>query len=153
MKQAITTLFAFGVVAEASFMSGVTQKLTQAAETTEVEDFLAEEFVDETIDATVDAVEEVVAVSEEVSTYDDELREARIELEALNRTSSINFWIIFVFLNASPYIPVGSSFFYIGIWGLLWLATVLTKTSFSGRVYDNATVRVDEEYYSGDVEL
>ena len=82
MKQAITTLFAFGVVAEASFMSGVTSKLTQAAETTEVEDFLAEEF-DATTAATAEAVEEVaIAVDASDSAYDEELREARIQLEA-----------------------------------------------------------------------
>ena len=82
MKQAITTLFAFGVVAEASFMSGATPKLTQAAETTEVEDFLAEEF-DATTTATVEAVEEVaIAVDASDSAYDEELREARIQLEA-----------------------------------------------------------------------
>ena len=82
MKQAFTILFAFGVVAQASFMSGANQKLTQATNTTVVEDFLAEEF-DETTDATLDAVEEVViAVAEEDSAYDEELREARILLEA-----------------------------------------------------------------------
>ena len=82
MKQAITTLFAFGVVAEASFMSGATPKLTQAAETTEVEDFLAEEF-DATTTATAEAVEEVaIAVDASDSAYDEELREARIQLEA-----------------------------------------------------------------------
>ena len=48
---------------------------------------------------------------------------------------------------------MGSSFFYYGLWLVLWLATVLTKTAFSGRVYDNAAARVDEEYYAGDVEL
>ena len=157
MKQAITTLFAFGVVAQASFMSRATQKLTQAGETTEVvEDFLAEEFdaTTEVTDATLDAVEEVViAVAEEDSAYDEELREARIELEATKRTGSINFWITFVILNASPYIPMGSSYFYYGLWALLWLATALTKSTFSGRVYDNAAVRVDEEFYAGDVEL
>ena len=82
MKQAVLTLFAFGVVAEASFMSRATPKLTQEAETTEVDDFLAVEF-DDTTDATLDAVEEVViAVSEEEDTYDQELREARYALEA-----------------------------------------------------------------------
>ena len=82
MKQAITTLFAFGVVAEASFMSAATPKLTQAAETTEVEDFLAEEF-DATTAATAEAVEEVaIAVDASDSAYDEELREARIQLEA-----------------------------------------------------------------------
>ena len=82
MKQAFTILFAFGVVAQASFMSGANQKLTQATNSTVVEDFLAEEF-DETTDATLDAVEEVViAVAEEDSAYDEELREARILLEA-----------------------------------------------------------------------
>ena len=40
-----------------------------------------------------------------------------------------------------------------GVWAILYLATILTKTAFSGRVYDNAAVRVDEEFYSGDVEL
>ena len=84
MKQAITTLFAFGVVAEASFMSGATPKLTQVADTTtEVEDFLAEEF-DATTAATAEAVEEVAItfVNESDSAYDEELREARIMLEA-----------------------------------------------------------------------
>ena len=82
MKQAVTTLFAFGVVAEASFMSGATPKLTQVADTTtEVEDFLAEEF-DATTAATAEAVEEVAYVDASDSAYDDELREARIMLEA-----------------------------------------------------------------------
>ena len=48
---------------------------------------------------------------------------------------------------------MGSSYFYYGLWALLWLATALTKGAFSDRVYDNAAVRVDEEFYAGDVEL
>ena len=145
MKQAITTLFAFGVVAEASFMSAATPKLTQVAETTEADDFALE--IEEA--ATIAATEEVVAVEDEV----DELKEVRIQLEASKRTYNIDFWITFVVLNTFPYLPLGSSYFYYGVWAILWLATYLTKSAFSGRVYDNAAVRVEEEYYSGDVEL
>ena len=94
MKQAITTLFAFGVVAEASFMSAATPKLTQVAETTEAEDFLTTEIAE-----TTEAVEEVaIAVSEEESV--DELRETRIQLEAAERTYTVNFWITAVLLSA-----------------------------------------------------
>ena len=79
MKQAITTLFAFGVVAEASFMSAATPKLTQVAETTEAtDDALALEIEE----ATVEAIEEVSAVEEEV----DELYETRVQIAAAERT-------------------------------------------------------------------
>ena len=56
-------------------------------------------------------------------------------------------------LSAYPYIPLGSSILSYGLWAVLYLATILTKTAFSGMVYDNAAERVDEEFYSGDVEL
>ena len=79
MKQAITTLFAFGVVAEASFMSAATPKLTQVAETTEAaDDALALEIEE----ATIEAIEEVSAVEEEV----DELYETRVQIAAAERT-------------------------------------------------------------------
>ena len=79
MKQAITTLFAFSVVAEASFMSAATPKLTQVAETTEAtDDALALEIEE----ATVEAIEEVSAVEEEV----DELYETRVQIAAAERT-------------------------------------------------------------------
>ena len=146
MKQAITTLFAFGVVAEASFMSAATPKLTQVAETTtEADDALALEIEE----ATIEAIEEVVAVEDEV----DELRETRIQIEAAERTNTINFWITFAFLCGMPFVPLGTSILLYPFYAVMWIATILTKTAFSGRVYDNAAVRVDEEYYSGAVEL
>ena len=146
MKQAITTLFAFGVVAEASFMSAATPKLTQVAETTtEADDTLALEIEE----ATVDAIEEDVAVEDEV----DELRETRIQIAAAERTNTINFWITFAFLCGMPFVPLATNILLYPYYALLWIATILTKTAFSDRVYDNAAIKVDEEYYSGDVEV
>ena len=82
MKQAITTLFAFGVVAEASFMSAATPKLTQVAETTEADAAPTLEIEEATVieEATIEA--EVSAVEEEV----DELYETRVQIEAAKRT-------------------------------------------------------------------
>ena len=82
MKQAITTLFAFGVVAEASFMSAATPKLTQVAETTEADAAPTLEIEESTVINEVTIEAEVVAVEEEV----DELYETRVQIEAAKRT-------------------------------------------------------------------
>ena len=82
MKQAITTLFAFGVVAEASFMSAATPKLTQVAETTEADAAPTLEIEESTVINEVTIEAEVIAVEEEV----DELYETRVQIEAAKRT-------------------------------------------------------------------
>ena len=82
MKQAITTLFAFGVVAEASFMSAATPKLTQVAETTEADAAPTIEIEESTVINEVTIEAEVIAVEEEV----DELYETRVQIEAAKRT-------------------------------------------------------------------
>ena len=47
---------------------------------------------------------------------------------------------------------MATNIFYYPYYALIWIAAILTKTAFSDRVTEWATVKVDEEYYSGDVE-
>ena len=47
---------------------------------------------------------------------------------------------------------MATNIFYYPYYALIWIAAILTKTAFSDRVTEWATLKVDEEYYSGDVE-